>query len=226
MTDRARDTSFADGLPPLPRSFYLRGTITVARDLLGRVLCRRLGKTVLAGRIVEVEAYLGARDPAAHTYRGRTSRNEVMYREGGHLYVYFTYGMHFCCNVVTGKEGVGQAVLIRALEPIAGIPAMARNRGLTEKDLHLLASGPARVCQALRIGRAENGTDLTGSRVWVAGLFPSRRGPVGRSARIGITSGREHLWRFFLRQSPCLSRAKPRRSHSPRKKWRAGWSCP
>jgi DNA-3-methyladenine glycosylase len=174
------------------------------------ILCRRLGDEVLAGRIVEVEAYLGSRDPAAHSYRGETMRNEVMFRAGGHLYVYFTYGMHYCCNVVTREEGVGQAVLIRALEPVAGTAVMGRNRGLGEGNLTLFCSGPARLCQALAIARPDNGTDLTGNGIWIARPDSPRREQIGRSSRIGITNGREHKWRFYLRRNAFVSRATPK----------------
>lgn len=173
-------------------------------------LFRKSGKTLFAGRIVEVEAYLGKGDPASHAYRGMTPRNEVMYGEGGHMYVYFTYGMHYCCNVVTGKRGKAGAVLIRAAEPVAGLRAMARRRFPGEgrkRDPRELCSGPGKLCQAFGIGRAENGTDLCGGTIWLArkrGEYPPRG--VRRSARIGISSGREHLWRFFLPDSPFVSR--------------------
>ncbi|MDE3057558.1 MAG: DNA-3-methyladenine glycosylase, partial [Bacteroidota bacterium] len=112
----------------LPRSFYTRPALTVARELLGKILVRKIGSVMLTGKIVEAEAYLGESDPASHAFRGKTERNSVMFRDGGYLYVYFTYGMHFCSNVVTGKEGIARAVLLRAVEPVEGIEAMKKNR--------------------------------------------------------------------------------------------------
>jgi len=195
-------------LRTLPRSFYLRSTLAVARDLPGLYLCRRWRKRIMTGKIVEVEAYLGARDPASHTYRGQTPRNSAMFLEGGHLYVYFTYGMHFCANVVTGPEGTGTAVLLRALEPVEGTELMARNRSLPLRSgaaMKNLCSGPAKLCQAVRIRRGENGTDLCGDRIWLAEGH-ARTEPLGRSKRIGISSGTEFPWRYFLRGNPFVSR--------------------
>ncbi len=161
----------------------------------------------MAGRIVEVEAYLGELDPASHTYRGRTKRNEVMFREGGHLYVYFTYGMHFCSNVVTGEEGVGHAVLLRALEPVEGIPLMARRRKTSAALVRELCSGPAKLCQAFALTRKYNGVDLCGSDIWIEQRDPPhRRGQIGASPRIGISRGKEFAWRFVILGSPYLSR--------------------
>ena len=172
-------------------------------------LIRRIGNKTLAGRIVEVEAYLGSRDPASHAYRGMTPRNEVMFKGGGHLYVYFTYGMHFCCNVVAGPEGSGLAVLLRAVEPVAGIDVMKRHRSGNgkERELRDLCSGPGKLCQAFGIARAENGTDLCGETIWIA-RERRRNAPLhlARSTRIGISSGKEHLWRFYLRDTPFVSR--------------------
>ena len=178
----------------------------MARGLIGAYFVRKDGRVTCAGRIVEVEAYLGDRDPASHSFRGKTPRNEVMFRNGGHLYVYFTYGMHFCANVVTGSEGVGHAVLLRALEPVTGIAAMARNRGTDPAHPGLLCAGPARLCQAFGLDRRHNGTDLCGERIWIA-RDPAAPPPrITRSRRIGISAGRESLWRFSDRDSPFLSR--------------------
>ncbi len=210
-------------LKKLPRRFYTRPTLVVARELLGKYFIRRLGRTHLIGQIVEVEAYLGSRDPASHTYRGKTERNAVMFKEGGHLYVYFTYGMHYCCNVVTESEGIGNAVLIRAVEPVAGITVMERLRRAQRNSsprsgkgrrlaIEDLCSGPGKVCQAFGIARKENGTDLTRDRIWLAS---GRPGPstfsIGASTRIGISLGKEHRRRFFIKGSEFVSRGKPSR---------------
>lgn len=197
----------------LPRAFYLRPTLKVAKELIGKLLMRQIGDHRLAGRIVEVEAYLGEKDPASHAFRGKTKRNEVMFQNGGHLYVYFTYGMHFCSNVVTEEEGIGHAVLLRAVEPLEGLAIMARNRGLpfvTEREKQNLCSGPAKLCEAFGIAREENGTDLCGDNIGIEEEpSPATKHKVHRSTRIGITQGKEHNWRFFLRNSPFISRGKP-----------------
>lgn len=153
------------------------------------------------GKIVEVEAYR-QNDPASHAYRGKTSRNAVMFGRGGHLYVYFTYGMHFCANVVTGEEGVGEAVLIRAVEPIKGTDTMARNRGQREN----LTNGPARLCEAFAVGMKQNGTDLLGKSIFIdyGEKIPGSR--IGRSSRVGIQNGREKKWRFFVKGNRWVSR--------------------
>lgn len=194
-------------LHPLPRSFYLRPTLTVAKDLLGKYLVRRIGKEYLVGKIVEVEAYLGKRDPASHAYRGKTKRNEVMFREGGHLYVYFTYGMHFCANVVTRPEDTGEAVLLRAVEPVQGIGMMKRlRRKKTGRNERELTNGPAKLCEAFSIGRKENGTDLTGPEIMVCRRRGERPPPLARSTRIGISVGTRHRWRYFVRGNGWVSR--------------------
>jgi len=167
---------------------------------------------VLIGRIVEVEAYLGAKDPASHAYRGKTKRNEVMFREGGLMYVYFTYGMHYCCNVVTERAGIAHAVLLRAVEPTRGIETMAGHRGQSPLNYpgKNLCNGPAKLCQALDIGRGENGADLCGHEVWLArDSNADKRIGVSCSSRIGISVGTKHRWRFFEKGSSFLSPGKP-----------------
>ncbi len=192
----------------LPRSFYTRPTLRVAKDLLGKILIRKRGDHVLSGKIVEVEAYLGTRDPASHTYRGRTRRNEVMFREGGHLYVYFTYGMHYCANVVAGREGIGEAVLIRAVEPLEGIKMMLKNRGFKSEttDTKDLTNGPAKLCQAFGIGRGQNGSDLLGDEIFLVIGLPVPLSSVRKSKRIGITKGKEHLWRLSIKGNKWVSK--------------------
>jgi DNA-3-methyladenine glycosylase len=184
--------------------------VTIARALLGCVLHRRLDDgTLLAARIVETEAYLGANDMASHARRGlRSERNASMYLEGGHAYVYFTYGMHFCLNVVTQESDVAEAVLLRAAEPLRGIDAMRERRPKARKD-HELMNGPGKICMALDIDRKLDGESLHGDTLWIA----SRDIEVGDediavSPRIGIdNSGDAAAWplRFFLRGNRNVS---------------------
>jgi len=199
-------------LRKLARSFYLRPTLQVAEELLGLFLVRNVPGTRLIGRIVEVEAYLGSKDPASHAFRGRTKRNEVMFWQGGHLYVYFTYGMHFCSNVVTGREGTAHAVLLRAVEPIAGLSVMKgnRRRPVWEDNPGVLCSGPARLCQAFGIAREENGSDLCGREIWIGRDVSVREQPhVARSRRVGISDGKRHLWRFYIKDNLFVSPGRP-----------------
>lgn len=190
----------------LPRSFYSRPTLRVARDLLGKYFIRRAGRFVFVGKIVEVEAYRGSIDPASHAYRGKTPRNEVMFGEAGHLYVYFTYGMHFCANVVTERPGKAGAVLLRALEPIRGNTQMGRNRKKGKGDRHLLTNGPARLCQAFRIRRKENGTDLLGGKIYITKGESVTDSEVSKSQRVGIREGRDKKWRYFVKGNLWVSR--------------------
>lgn len=196
-------------MKPLPRSFYQRSAVQVAQDLLGKYFVRKLGNKTLIGKIVETEAY-GEGDPASHSYRGKTKRNEVMFWQGGHLYVYFTYGMHFCANVVTGPEGKGEAVLIRAVEPIKGIEVMRKKRfavpSSPSRVVSDLTNGPAKFCQAFGIGRQENGTDLLEKRIYITEgeiIPPHKR---GRSSRVGIRNGKEKQWRFFVKGNAWVSK--------------------
>jgi len=197
---------------PLPRSFYLHETVSVARSLLGCVLWRKIGSSELAARIVETEAYLGANDPAAHTRRGlRTPRVESMYLEGGHAYVYFTYGMHFCLNVVTQEADQAEAVLIRAAQPLEGIEIMESNRPKAKREFDLL-SGPGKLCMALQIDRDLDGEPLDGKKLWLApGETETAEADIMVTPRIGIDgSGDAAHWplRFFLGGNRYVSMAR------------------
>jgi len=188
----------------LSREFYRRDPREVAPDLLNKVLVASDGRS---GRIVETEAYCGAIDAAAHTYRGKTARNATMFGEPGLLYVYFTYGMHWCCNAVCGDEGQGVAVLLRALAPLDGLEAMraARPRFRTDRDL---CRGPARLCQAMGIARAQDGLNLVdgvGGFAIVDDGVPPPNDPVVTS-RVGIRHAAEQPWRWYVPGDPHVSR--------------------
>jgi DNA-3-methyladenine glycosylase len=193
----------ASKLSPLPPSFYDRDPRKVSRDLLGKVLLRRNGQDVLAARIVEVEAYLGRDDPAAHSFAGRTARNAVLWGPPGFSYVYFIYGNHYCFNVSCLPDGEAGGVLFRALEPLVGIAEMARARRIVESDLRdprLLTTGPGRLAEAFGITRPrDNGKNLTSadSDLWIADDgWPRPR--VTITARIGITKAAERPLRFII----------------------------
>ncbi len=192
----------------LPRSFYLRPTFAVAKELLGKYLIRKINNQYLVGKIVEVEAYLGEKDPASHAYSGRTKRNDVMFWEGGHLYVYFTYGMHYCANIVTEESGKARAVLIRAVEPISGIEIMKRNRNLKfiENKIINLTNGPAKLCKAFELKREQNGTDLCNDEIFIANGEKIHRANIITSTRIGIKNGTEKRWRFFIKGNRWVSK--------------------
>ncbi|HEX7830790.1 MAG TPA: DNA-3-methyladenine glycosylase [Thermoanaerobaculia bacterium] len=194
----------------LPRSFYLGDTVDIARALLGCVLYRRLDEgPLLAARIVETEAYLGANDAASHARRGlRSERNASMYLEGGHAYVYFTYGMHFCLNVVTQESDLAEAVLLRAAEPVKGIESMRERRPKARKD-HELMNGPGKICMALDIDRKLDGESLRGDTLWLAPRdIELGDDDIAVSPRIGIdNSGDAAAWplRFFVRGNRNVS---------------------
>ncbi len=190
----------------LSREFYDRPAETVARDLLGTVLVRSTPDGRVSGRIVEVEAYTGAVDPGSHAFRGPTPRSAVMFGPPGHVYVYVSYGMHFCMNVVTDPPGVAGAVLLRALEPVTGVDIMQKNRG--ERRPVDLCNGPGKLCQALGITRAENGEDLEGNRMWIEDENFARDA-IGVSTRVGLSRGKDLPLRFFLMGNPYVSRGKP-----------------
>jgi len=185
----------------LDKHFYAAPTLTVARSLLGQVLVRRSPQGDRAGIIVETEAYT-KNDPACHASRGKTRRNASMFGPAGTAYVYFIYGMHYCFNVVTAEEGIGEAVLIRALEPIAGISLMEESR--RTKDVKLLCSGPARLCQALDITTIEDGINLAGETIYI--LAGSQPKSSVAAARIGISAGQSLPYRFYLADNKFISK--------------------
>jgi DNA-3-methyladenine glycosylase len=189
----------------LPTSFYARDTVRVARALLGCIVESRIGGRLTSGRIVEVEGYVGPQDPAAHGYGNRrTQRNAALFGPPGTSYVYFIYGMHWCFNAVTERDGYPAAVLLRALEPMEGVDVMGKRRGIS--DLRRLCSGPARLSQALGITASVNGSSLVDGPVCIL------RPPTGRSVRIdacpriGISKASEWPLRFLERGSPWVSR--------------------
>lgn len=186
----------------LKKPFYNKPTIEVAKNLLGKYLVHEIDGTKYVGKIVETEAYLED-DPASHTFNGKTHRNKAMYDEPGTAYVYFTYGMYHCFNVVTGKKGKGEAVLIRALEPIEGIEEMKINRN---KDrLKDLCSGPAKLCKAFKIDKNQNHVSLLSKN-----FFIEKRGNIKleiiETTRIGITKGKEKNYRFYIKDNKFISR--------------------
>lgn len=195
------------------RAFFERSPLEVAPDLLGAYLVHRVADgDERVGRIVEVEAYLGdGTDPGSHCHRGRTPRNRAMFGPPGRLYVYRSYGIHTCANVVCEPEGRGAAVLLRALEPVAGLARMRRARGLApDQPERELANGPGKLCEALGISLDDYGASLLRGRLTLRPSAESEpRPPVARSRRIGLGKGRGHPYRFFARDHPCVSRGRP-----------------
>jgi len=193
----------------LPRGFYLQDTVTVARSLIGCLLWRKTGRETIAARIVETEAYLGANDSASHARRGlRSERNASMYLEGGHAYVYFTYGMHWCLNVVTQEADLAEAVLLRGLEPVRGVESIRKRRPKAKRDFDLM-NGPGKICMALDIDRKLDGERLDGERLYITGRdIDVTVNDIVVTPRIGVeNSGEAALWplRFLLRDSRYVS---------------------
>ena len=193
--DESMNTPMLENTPPLPREFYARDTITVAEDLLGKLLVHQTAEHSFIGKIVEVEAYLGAHDLAAHSSKGITPRTRIMFGPPGFAYVYLIYGVHHCMNVVTEPEGNGAAVLIRALEPVSGITGNTR--------------GPGLLCKAMGIDRCLNGEDLCGSRLYIGLPDESTRMTIVRRPRIGV--GYAGAWadkplRFYIKDNAYISR--------------------
>jgi DNA-3-methyladenine glycosylase len=193
---------------PLPRSFYARPVLVVARDVIGKILVHETHEGRVTGRIVEAEAYRGPEDRAAHSYGGRrTARTEAMYGPPGHAYVFFVYGMHHHVNLVTTKEGAPHAVLLRAVEPLEGVELMAARRGRKPTDREL-TNGPGKLCVAFGIDRRAYGADLCKRPLFLA---DGPRGRVVRSPRIGIDYAGEWVarpWRFYEQGNPWVSRTR------------------
>ena len=198
----------------MPRAFFNRDPRTVARELLGNLIVRSEGRKTLAGRVVEVEAYLGGGDLAAHAAAGQTERNAVLFGPPGHAYVYFIYGVHYCLNISCLPDGRAGCVLIRALEPVTGLREMAKARELDDlefklpRELRKLASGPGRLCEALGITRPrDNGKDMVARQTDLQVMddgFKVRE--IGVTPRIGITKSAELPLRYIIANSPYLSR--------------------
>ncbi len=198
----------------LERSFYRKTALVLAKDLLGKYLIFDTGNDKLIGKIVETEAYMGFNDKAAHTYNGkRTPRVEAMYGEEGHAYVYIIYGMYNCLNVVAAEKEIAQAVLIRALEPIKGLEAMALNRfkkplnQLKKSQITGLTNGPGKLCQAFGITREMNGEDLTKDKLYICADNDEAFNIV-EAKRIGIDyaeEAKDFLWRYYIKDNKYVS---------------------
>ncbi len=194
--------------PKLDPDFYLRGVVEVAQDLLGKTFVRKISDQTLTGTIVEVEAY-DVEDEASHSFNGQSKRNRVMFENGGLLYVYFIYGVHYCCNIVTGKADHGAAVLIRAIEPLTNLETLAVNRfnkaTLRDKEIINLTNGPAKLCQAYKIGRADNGTNLNGDDIYILDAPKLKKNQIVQTTRIGISRAKELPWRFYIKDNIFVS---------------------
>ncbi|MFF4271275.1 DNA-3-methyladenine glycosylase [Streptomyces sp. NPDC001536] len=203
---------------PLPREFFDRPVLEVAPDLLGRILVRTTPDGPIALRLTEVEAYDGQNDPGSHAYRGRTARNDVMFGPPGHVYVYFTYGMWHCMNLVCGPDGTAGAVLLRAGEIVEGAE-LARKRRLSARNDKELAKGPARLATALDVSRPLDGTDACASGdtpLRVLAGTPIASDQVRNGPRTGVSGdGGVHPWRFWVANDPTVS---PYRAHTPRRR--------
>jgi len=193
-------------MKPLPRSFYSRETAIVARELLGKMLVRLTDHGDIAAKIVEVEAYKGSDDPASHAYRGKTSRNQLMFGKAGFTYIYFIYGNHYCLNVTTETESIPGAVLIRAVEITRGQEIARRNRRV--EALKELSNGPGKLTQALNITKAHNGLDLTETKeLFICDPEVKESFNTVVTKRVGIKAGREKPWRFYLKDNEFVSRS-------------------
>jgi DNA-3-methyladenine glycosylase len=194
----------------LQRAFYQQDTVKVAKDLLGKILVHESSQGKTAGRMVETEAYRGPEDKAAHSSGGRrTPRNEVMFGEKGHAYIYFIYGMYYCLNVTAGNVlGKPEAVLIRALEPVAGQDIMAKRRGARQTKTANLTNGPSKLCMAMDISKSQNKTDLTSPPLYIEDAPPVPKKDIVETTRIGVDYADEwknRPWRFYIKRNIFVS---------------------
>ena len=189
-------------LRKIKAGFYLQNSVSAAKALLGKYLVRRQGAVIMAAKIVETEAYRGKNDPGSHAFKKRTPRNEVMFGPPGRAYVYFCYGNHHLFNIVTEPEGTAAAVLIRAVEPVSGIEEMKKNR---DADGINLTNGPAKFTQAMAIGKEQNKADLTKNEIYVCD-GPKEKFSVAVKSRIGIKTGLNLKWRFYIKGNSYVSK--------------------
>lgn len=197
-----------DKYKPVGRKFYLRDTLIVAKDLLGKLIIIKTNNKTLIAKITETEAYRGIDDPASHSHLKITNRNKVMFDTGGKVYVYFIYGNYNCFNIVTEKKGTGSAVLIRAAEPVEGIELMKSFRGKI-KNIYELTNGPGKLCKALNIDKTFYGKDVTEEgEIFIS--YPQRkeRFDIVSTKRIGISKGADLPFRFFIKDNPFITKHK------------------
>ncbi len=203
----------------LQRNFYSRSVLTVAKDILGKTMVHTTDEGTVKGKIVEVEAYSGLCDKAAHSYKNlRTKRTEIQFKEGGYAYTYMIYGIHICMNIVTNKAEVPEALLIRALEPIEGLELMKQRRGiLNEKQL---CNGPGKLCQAMGISMENYGDDLCGESFYLEDTQNISEENIVRTKRINIDyaeEAKDYLWRFYIKDNPYVSQTKKCIKRGPQK---------
>ncbi len=212
MNDKSE--AFLNKLRRLPRSFYIKDTLEVSKELLGKYLVRKTSEGVVVGKIVEVEAYIGPEDKAAHSYKGKiTDRNRAMFELGGVAYIFQVYGRNFCFNIVTQKKGMPEAVLVRALEPVIGLELMAKRRGfddLNSKNLKLLTNGPSKLCQAMAIDKSLYGKSLLSEDLFIAELKEGGENfKIISTPRINVDyagEAKDYKWRFLIAGNRFVSK--------------------
>jgi DNA-3-methyladenine glycosylase len=191
----------------IPINFFERGTEDTAKELLGKILIKIEKNELITGKIVETEAYIGKHDPACHAYNKYTSRSKVLYEQGGTMYVYFVYGNYYCFNIVTEQKGIGNAVLIRAIEPTGGLKLIKKRRRKCKNEFDM-TNGPAKVCLALNIDKSYNGKMINSEKIFVAENKNKEEITICCSERIGITRGKEFKYRYFIYRNKYVTNHK------------------